>query len=85
MWTKTNGVAGTAIARGDGPLSTFYTEDAVLLIIDRDNPRSRPRQVIGRSAIDTFWDDICSRAMTHNVEVSILKSGKISQQTVVLR
>jgi hypothetical protein len=46
MRTKTNGVSGTAtpcvIADGDGPLSSFYTDDAVLLIIDRDNPRSGP-------------------------------------------
>jgi hypothetical protein len=115
MPTRTNGVTGAAIKRAiegrDGPtLASFYAADAILRIVDRNNPPSRPHEVKGRSAISTFWDDICSRAMTHNVEISAtegnrlaftqacaypdgakvfciavleLKSGEISQQTVV--
>src|ERR1700722_12452671 len=62
MPTKTEGVTGAALKRAiegrDGPtLARFYTDDAVLRIIDRNNPPSRPREVKGRSAISTFWDD----------------------------
>jgi ketosteroid isomerase-like protein len=58
-------------ARDGRMLSSFYADDATLRIVDHNNPPSKPREVKGRSAITTFWDDICSRAMTHKVETSI--------------
>jgi ketosteroid isomerase-like protein len=69
MSTKTDAVTGAAIKRAiegrDGRmLASFYADDAVLRVIDRNNPPSKPREVKGKSAIGTFWDDICSRAMT---------------------
>jgi hypothetical protein len=78
--TKTNSVTGDALkqaieARDGRMLSSFYADDATLRIVDRNNPPSKPREVKGRSAITTFWDDICSRAMTHKVETSI-ENGK---------
>jgi hypothetical protein len=59
-------------------LASFYTEDAVLRVIDRNNPPSKPREVKGKSAISTFWDDICSRAMTHKVDVSIAEGNRLA-------
>jgi hypothetical protein len=75
-----NSVTGSALKQAieasDGRmLSSFYADDATLRIVDRNNPPSKPREVKGRSAIMTFWDDICSRAMTHKVETSI-ENGK---------
>jgi ketosteroid isomerase-like protein len=32
-------------------LAAFYADDAVVRIIDRDNPPSRPRELKGRAAI----------------------------------
>jgi ketosteroid isomerase-like protein len=83
MSMRTDGVTGTAIKRAiegrDGPtLASFYADDAVLRVVDRNNPPSRPREVKGRSAINTFWDDICSRAMTHKVEVSIAEGNNLA-------
>ena len=83
MPTKTEGVTGAALKRAiegrDGPtLARFYTDDAVLRIIDRNNPPSRPREVKGRSAIGTFWDDICSRAMTHKIDTSIAEGNRLA-------
>ena len=83
MTTKTNGVTGAAIKRAiegrDGStLTGFYADDAVLRIVDRNNPPSRPREVKGRSAIGTFWDDICSRAMTHKVETNIAEGNQLA-------
>ena len=64
--TVTGATIKQAIEGRDGRmLSSFYADDAVLRIIDRNNPPSKPREVRGRAAITTFWDDICSRAMTH--------------------
>jgi hypothetical protein len=68
-----------AIEHRDGPtLSSFYTDDAMLRIIDRNNPPSRPREIRGRVAIATFWDDVCSRAITHRVETGISEGQQIA-------
>ena len=74
MTTKTNGGAGIKRAiegRNSRILSSFYTDDALLRVIDHSNPPSRPREVKGRAPIATFWDDICSRAMIHEVDINI--------------
>lgn len=83
MSTRTNEVTGGAIKRAiegrDGHmLASFYADDAVLRIVDRNNPPSRPREVKGRSAINAFWGDICSRAMTHRVEVSVTEGNRLA-------
>ena len=83
MSTKTDAVTGAAIKRAiegrDGRvLASFYADDAVLRVIDRNNPPSKPREVKGKSAIGTFWDDICSRAMTHRVDTSIAEGNRLA-------
>jgi ketosteroid isomerase-like protein len=83
MSTKTEAVTSAAIKRAiegrDGHmLASFYADDAVLRIVDRSNPPSRPREVKGKSAISTFWDDICSRAVTHKIETSITEGNRLA-------
>jgi hypothetical protein len=57
--------------RNAAALIALYADDAVMRIIDRDNPPSRPRELKGRDAIGAFYDDVCSRAMTHKVEAGV--------------
>src|SRR5690349_14690286 len=81
--TKTVAVTGAALkqaieARDGRRLSSFYAADALLRIVDRNNPPSKPREVKGSAAISTFWDDICSRAMTHHVETSMADGDRIA-------
>ncbi|HEY4407417.1 MAG TPA: nuclear transport factor 2 family protein [Xanthobacteraceae bacterium] len=83
MPTKTDSVTAAAIkhaieGRDGRMLASFYADDAVLRVIDRNNPPSKPREVKGRSAIGTFWDDICSRAMTHKVDTSIAEGNRLA-------
>ena len=83
MDSKTNAVTGAALkhaieTRDGRTLTNFYAEDAVLRIVDRNNPPSRPREVKGKNAIGAFWDDICSRAMTHKVETSVSEHDKLA-------
>jgi ketosteroid isomerase-like protein len=83
MTTTTDAVTGTAIKyaierRDGGMLADFYADNAVLRVVDRNNPPSRPREVKGRSAIATFWDDICSRVMTHKVEMTIAEGDQLA-------
>jgi ketosteroid isomerase-like protein len=83
MLTKVDTVTGAAIreaieGRDGRMLASFYADDAVVNVIDRNNPPSRPREVRGKTAISTFWDDICSRAMTHKVETSITEGDRLA-------
>ena len=83
MSTKPTSVTGAAIKQAiegrDGTmLAGFYADDAVVEIIDRNNPPSKPRVVKGKTAIATFWDDICGRAMTHRVDVSIAEGNRLA-------
>ncbi|RWL48544.1 MULTISPECIES: nuclear transport factor 2 family protein [unclassified Mesorhizobium] len=83
MLTKTQTVDGAAIKRAiegrDGKmLSSFYNDDAVVRVIDRNNPPSKPREIRGRAAISTFWDDICSRAMIHKVDTTIAEGDSLA-------
>jgi len=83
MTVKTKSVTGElikqAIESRDGRmLASFYADDAVVRVIDRNNPPSKPRDVKGRAAIDMFWDDICSRAMTHKVETTIADGDRLA-------
>ncbi len=48
-------------------LSGFYSADAVLHIVDRDNPPSRPNTVVGKKAIATYFGDVCGRDITHKL------------------
>lgn len=68
-----------AIESRDGRmLSSFYADDALVRVIDRNNPPSKPREIRGRTAIATFWDDICSRAMTHKVDTTIAEGDRLA-------
>jgi hypothetical protein len=83
MPTKAIGVTGAAIrraieSRDGGMLAGFYAENAVLRIIDRNNPPSKPREIKGKPAISTFWDDICSRALTHRVDASLAEGNRLA-------
>jgi hypothetical protein len=59
-------------------LSDFYTDNAVMRIIDRDNPPSKPRELKGKAAIAAYYDDVCSRAMTHKVEAGIADGDRLA-------
>jgi hypothetical protein len=81
--TKTRAVDCAAIkeaieGRDGRMLASFYGDNAVLRVIDRSNPPSKPRVITGKAEIDTFWEDICSRAMTHSVEAAIGDTGRIA-------
>ncbi len=83
MSVKASDVTGSTIKRAiesrDGQmLASFYSDDAAVRVIDRNNPPSRPREVHGKSAITAFWDDICSRAMTHEVNFCVAEGDRLA-------
>lgn len=52
-------------------LANFYDDNAVVEIIDRENPPSKPRRLQGKAQIAAYYDDVCGRAMTHRVEAGV--------------
>ena len=59
-------------------LREFYAEDAVMTIIDSDNPPSKPRVIKGAKEIGQFLEDVYSRDMTHTVESGIVEGNKLA-------
>lgn len=49
-------------------LAKLYADDAVVEIIDTTSPPSNPRRLEGIDAIRAYYDDVCSRDMTHEVQ-----------------
>ena len=64
--------------RDSKTMKGFYAADAVLTVIDSDNPPSRPRTIKGASAIGSFYDDVCGRDMTHKLEFGALEGRHLA-------
>lgn len=71
-------IKGATEGRDARTLSSFYTDDAVIQIIDRANPPSRPRELRGKREISAFWEDICGRSMTHAVETTAAEGDRLA-------
>ena len=79
METITISALRRAIEGRDGKtLAGFYADDAVMQIIDQNNPPSRPFEIKGHDAIANYFDDVCGRAMTHRVESGIAEGNRIA-------
>ena len=83
MSGRANAATGDAIkqaieASDARMLASYYAEDAMVRIIDRNNPPCRPREIKGKAAIDMSWDDVCSRTATHHVEDVITEGNRIA-------
>ena len=59
-------------------LASFYDDNAVLQIIDRENPPSKPRQLKGLAEITAYFDDVCGRAMTHRIDYGVADSNNLA-------
>jgi ketosteroid isomerase-like protein len=56
----------------------MYAEDAVLQVIDRDNPPSKPHSLQGKDAIASYFADVCGRDMTHKVEAGVAVGNRLA-------
>jgi hypothetical protein len=59
-------------------LAGLYADDAVVQVIDRDNPPSKPRNLQGKSAIASYFADVCGRDMTHKVESGVAVGNRLA-------
>lgn len=59
-------------------LISMYADNAVMQIVDKNNPPSSPLTLRGKQAIAEFLKDICSRDMTHQVIDEVVGKDRIS-------
>jgi ketosteroid isomerase-like protein len=59
-------------------IADFYSDDAIVQVIDRDNPPSKPRELKGKSAIAAYFEDVCGRDMTHKVENGVAAGARLA-------
>ena len=59
-------------------LASLYADDAIVQVIDRDNPPSKPRSLRGRGAIAAYFEDVCGRDMTHKVEAGVAVGNRLA-------
>jgi ketosteroid isomerase-like protein len=65
-------------ARDAEALAGMYADDALLLVIDRDNPPSSPRRLTGKAAIASYFSDVCGRDMTHMIENGVASGNRLA-------
>ena len=59
-------------------LADMYADDAVMLVIDHDNPPSNPRRLQGKDAIAGYSSDVCDRDMTHMIENGVAAGNRLA-------
>jgi hypothetical protein len=59
-------------------LAGLYADDAIVQVIDRDNPPSNPRSLKGRAAIAAYFEDVCGRDMTHKVDAGVAMGNRLA-------
>ena len=57
--------------RRESALASLYANEAIVQLIDRDNPPSRPRSLKGKGVIASCFEDVCGRDMTHEIEAGV--------------
>lgn len=59
-------------------LAAMYADNAVMLVIDQDNPPSYPRRLEGKAAISSYFSDVCGRDMAHLIENAIAAGDRLA-------
>jgi ketosteroid isomerase-like protein len=65
-----------AMRRNDAAaLAAFYAPDAQIVMIDKDHPPSAPQRLEGIDAIRAMYEDVCGRALRHDVTHQLSAPG----------
>jgi ketosteroid isomerase-like protein len=61
------------VANDAAAVAAFYAPDAEIVMFDKDHPPSAPQRIAGAEAIRALYDDVCGRALRH--EITAMVSG----------
>ncbi len=59
-------------------LASVYADDVEYMIINRNNPPSKPLVLKGRKAVQEMFADLCAREMTHEVVNAVAGGNAIA-------
>ena len=59
-------------------LANLYTEDAEVLIVNRETPPSSPHVLRGREQIAEFLRDVCGRDIKSRIEAEVIGEERIA-------
>lgn len=59
-------------------LASLYAEDAELRLINADHPSSAPQRLVGRPQIAAYYDDVCARDMSHQVDRALFQGDAVA-------
>lgn len=62
----------------ESALIDLYADDAMLEVVDQTRPPSAPLVLTGKPAIAEHFHDICSRAMTHEVQHPVITPDRVA-------
>jgi hypothetical protein len=62
----------------EATLIDLYADNAELKVVDQTRPPSSPLLLTGKPAIAELFHDICSRAMTHEVQDPVINPDRIA-------
>jgi hypothetical protein len=65
-------------SRDANSLKAMYAANAVITIIDTNNPPSKPRIIKGAADIGAYLEDVYSRDMTHTLESGVVDGGRLA-------
>ena len=54
--------------RDAAAIVAWYTEDAVVTLVDRDHPPANPTILTGTTQISAYYTDICGRNIDHELD-----------------
>ena len=54
----------------------LFADDAEVTLVDRANPPGSPLVLAGKDAIREWIDDVCSRDMSHHVDVQLVDGDR---------
>jgi hypothetical protein len=66
------GIRRAVEARDAKSLKSLYAANAVVTVIDTDNPPSKPRTIKGAKDIGSYLDDVYSRDMKHTLDHGVV-------------
>lgn len=55
-----------------------YADDAEMKVVDTTRPPSSPLVLRGKDAIGELYRDVCSRAMTHEIQDPVITPDKVA-------
>jgi len=56
----------------------FYADGAEIQIVDKDHPPSKPRILGGREEIAAYYEDVCGRAMSHEIIQGLSSENRLA-------